>query len=176
MIEAKDIFVRPATQGDVDSLIGLSAAMAWETEGRRLETTRLREGVLAVLDSPHRGYFIVAEARANGQQRIVGQLMVTFEWSDWRNAVFWWIQSVYVDPAWRRQGVYRSMHDRIVAQAKADPTSCGIRLYVAQNNRMAQWVYQQVGLSPSGYIVYEQDFVLGPQSSPTGEDKQREGQ
>jgi ribosomal protein S18 acetylase RimI-like enzyme len=90
--------------------------------------------------------------------------MITYEWSDWRNGVFWWIQSVYVDPAWRRQGVFRRMHDAIVGQAKADPRVCGIRLYVEQDNRTAQTVYQRVGLSPSAYAVYEKDFVLAPAS------------
>jgi len=98
--------------------------------------------------------------------------MITFEWSDWRNAVFWWVQSVYVAPAWRRQGIYRTMHDHIVAQAKADSQVCGIRLYVEQENRVAQTVYQRVGLAPSAYAVYEQDFVLARRISSTQDSKQ----
>jgi GNAT superfamily N-acetyltransferase len=86
--------------------------------------------------------------------------MVTFEWSDWRNGVFWWVQSVYVEPASRRQGVYRTLHAAIVEKATANPHVCGIRLYVERNNHEAQTVYQRVGLAPSGYTVYEQDFVL----------------
>lgn len=109
---------------------------------------------------------MVAEAPQINPPQLIGQLMITFEWSDWRNAVFWWVQSVYVAPAWRRRGVYRLMHDHIVAQAKADPKVCGIRLYVERDNRTAQTVYQRVGLAPSAYTVYEQDFVLARHDVP----------
>ena len=163
--------VRQAGPQDVDVLVGFSAAMARETEGRRLNLARLREGTRALLASAERGFFIVAEHEERGLRTPVGQLMITFEWSDWRNGTFWWVQSVYVDRAWRRRGVYRSMHDHIVAQAKADPRVCGIRLYVEQDNQAAQSVYQRVGLAPSGYWVYEQDFVLGSRSSSTMRDR-----
>lgn len=166
MLAPDSIIVRPAGYADVDSLVSFSAAMAQETEGRRLDQARLRDGTFALLAAPERGYFMVAEVPDRGRHRLVGQLMVTFEWSDWRNGVFWWIQSVYVDPAWRRQGVYRVLHDSIVAKAKADPNVCGIRLYVEQDNHAAQTVYRRVGLAPSGYAVYQQDFVLAPHSSP----------
>jgi len=174
MLIPDQICVRPADHADVDSLMVFSGAMAWETEGRRLDEARLREGTLAVLAAPERGFFIVAEIHDGGRARLVGQLMVTFEWSDWRNAVFWWVQSVYVDPAWRRQGVYRSMHDHIVAKAKNDPKVCGIRLYVEQDNHTAQSVYQRVGLAPSGYAVYEQDFVIPPRCSPKPDKPRKE--
>jgi len=146
----------------VESLVAFSAAMAWETEQRRLDEARLREGTLSLLRTPSLGFFMVAEVRDSDRPRLIGQLMITYEWSDWRNAVFWWIQSVYVATPWRRQGVFRRMHDVIVGQAKADPRVCGIRLYVEQDNRTAQTVYQRVGLSRSAYAVYEQDFVLAP--------------
>jgi GNAT superfamily N-acetyltransferase len=110
---------------------------------------------------------MVAELPEASRHRLVGQLMITFEWSDWRNGVFWWVQSVYVAPAWRRQGVYRAMHDHIIAKAKAEPQVCGIRLYVEQENRTAHIVYERVGLAPSGYRVYEQDFVLARHASPS---------
>ena len=161
------IIVRPARQEDVDSIVAFSAAMALETEGRQLDQTRLREGTLSLLAAPERGFFMVVELPEKGRHRLVGQLMITFEWSDWRNAVFWWVQSVYIAPAWRRQGVYRTMHDHIVAKAKADPKVCGIRLYVEQENRTAKTVYQRVGLAPSAYAVYEQDFVLARHISPS---------
>ena len=92
--------------------------------------------------------------------------MVTYEWSDWRNGTFWWIQSVYVDPAWRCRGVYRTLHDYTLARAQADPQVCGIRLYVEQANHTAQTIYQRVGLAPSGYAVYERDFVLARHRPP----------
>lgn len=152
--------VRPAIQDDVDSLVAFSAAMAWETEQRRLDEARLREGTLSLLCTPSLGFFMVAEVRETERPRLVGQLMITYEWSDWRNGVFWWIQSVYVDPAWRRRGVFRRMHDAVMASAKTAPNICGVRLYVEQDNRTAQMVYQRLGLSPSTYKVFEQDFVL----------------
>lgn len=154
------IVVRQAAYADVETLIGFSAAMARETEGRCLDRDRLRNGTLAVLDAPERGFFLVAEVRDRDRPRLAGQLMVTFEWSDWRNGVFWWVQSVYVDPPCRRQGVYRAMHAALIAKATTDPQVCGIRLYAEQNNHEAQTVYQRVGLIPAGYVVYEQDFVL----------------
>jgi GNAT superfamily N-acetyltransferase len=157
--------VRPAIQDDVDSLVAFSAAMAWETEQRRLDEARLREGTLSLLCTPSLGFFMVAEVRETERPRLVGQLMITYEWSDWRNGVFWWIQSVYVDPAWRRRGVFRRMHDAVVLQAKADPKVCGIRLYVEQENHTAAAVYKRVGLARSAYQVYEEDFVLSKQSA-----------
>jgi len=166
MRPANPLIVRQASRADVESILAFSAAMALETEGRKLDEVRLREGTLSLLDSPAHGFFMVAEAPHTDPSQLVGQLMITFEWSDWRNAVFWWVQSVYVAPAWRRQGVYRLMHDEIVARAKADPKVCGIRLYVEQDNRTAQTVYQRVGLTPSVYKVYEQDFVLARHDVP----------
>jgi ribosomal protein S18 acetylase RimI-like enzyme len=152
--------VRGARRADTESLVTFSLAMAWETERRRLDKARLRCGIRAVLSNPHRGSFIIAEVTERGRRRIVGQLMVTSEWSDWRNGVFWWVQSVYVTPAWRRRGIYRSLYQYVLEKAKSDPTVCGIRLYVARTNRIAQTVYRRVGLVKTNYIVYEQDFVL----------------
>lgn len=165
MLLAHEIVVRRARPDDVPSIVSFSAAMARETEGRDLDRDRLRAGTLALLGSPSHGFFMVAETPRPGPC-LIGQLMITYEWSDWRNAVFWWIQSVYVAPAWRRQGVYRRMHETIVAQAKADPSVCGIRLYVERQNGTARTVYQRVGLAPSAYAVYEQDFVLARRGLP----------
>jgi ribosomal protein S18 acetylase RimI-like enzyme len=159
MLLPDQMVVRPARQEDVPSIVAFSAAMALETEGRELDQVRLRKGTIALLASPTHGFFMVAEL-PQVDRRLIGQLMITYEWSDWRNAAFWWIQSVYVDPAWRRQGVFRRMHDTVLATAKADPTICGVRLYVEQTNRLAQTAYRLVGLTPSSYIVYETDFVL----------------
>jgi GNAT superfamily N-acetyltransferase len=159
--------IRPATMDDVLTIVGFNAAMAHETEHRQLDPARLREGVCTVLDTPEHGFYVLAESQQSGLQHVVGQLMITFEWSDWRNGVFWWVQSVYVTPEWRRRGVYRAMHDHIFAKAKDDPKVCGIRLYVEQQNHRAQAAYQRIGLRPSGYQVYEQDFVLQSQRPVT---------
>ncbi len=88
---------------------------------------------------------MVAELEQTDDRRVLGQLMITYEWSDWRNGVFWWIQSVYVDPAWRRQNIYRRMHETVMATAKTSPNVCGVRLYVEGNNNAAQAEYRKVG-------------------------------
>ena len=151
--------IRLGRVGDVERLVAFSQAMAMETEGRQLDADRLQQGTRALLDSSNHGLFLVAEQP--GTSQVVGQLMITYEWSDWRNGLFWWIQSVYVDPAWRKQGVFRSMHAHVIEQAKADPGVCGVRLYVESANCIAQDVYRRVGLKPSSYAVFETDFVLG---------------
>ena len=160
MSALNQLIVRLARPGDVDALVTFSAAMAIETEGRSLDTERLRRGTLAVLKSPARGFYLVAELPEGSLTVVVGQLLVTYEWSDWRNATFWWIQSVYVHPNWRRHGVYRRMHESVLAQARAQEEVCGVRLYVEASNTVAQTVYRRVGLSPSPYQVFETDFVL----------------
>ncbi len=163
-----DVFnIRPATVDDVQTIVSFNAAMALETEQRRLDLNRLREGALALLENPQYGFYVVAEAPDEAAPTVVGQLMITFEWSDWRNGLFWWVQSVYVTLEWRRRGVYRAMHEHIAIRAKGDPQVCGIRLYVEHQNDHAQSVYRRVGLSPSVYTVYEQDFILGhPRPNP----------
>ena len=160
MASLLNLVVRPARSEDADSIASFSAAMALETEGRQLDLGRLCQGTLSLLNSPSHGFFLVAERTGATAPGIIAQLMVTYEWSDWRNAVFWWIQSVYVDPAWRRQGVFRRMHETIMATAKSRPDVCGVRLYVEQPNQVAQTVYQRVGLNRSAYQVFEEDFVL----------------
>lgn len=163
MVPVSNLVVRPARVEDAGAIVSFSAALALETERRALDAERLRQGTLSLLESSAHGFFMVAEAAEQGPPLLVGQLMVTYEWSDWRNAVFWWIQSVYVAPAWRRRGVFRRMHDTVMASAKADPKVCGVRLYVENDNRIAQIVYQRVGMAASAYAVYEQDFVLASQ-------------
>src|SRR5436309_16066465 len=148
--------VRPAAMGDLEVLVRFNAAIAKETEGRQLNMERLRNGTRAVLESSERGYYLVAEA----ESVVVGQLFVTYEWSDWRNGVFWWIQSVYVEPSVREGGVYRTMHDYVLQEAKRRPEVCGIRLYVEKDNMVAQAAYRRLGMRVTGYHVYEHDFVL----------------
>jgi len=165
MLLPDQLIIRPARDEDVPFIVAFSAAMAMETEARELDQARLRNGTLALLASPAHGFFMVAELSRPDRQ-LIGQLMITFEWSDWRNAAFWWIQSVYVDPAWRRQGVFRQMHDTVIHNARANPAVCGVRLYVERTNRVAKTVYDRVGLTSSGYEVYESDFTLSKTSNP----------
>ena len=154
-----DILVRPAVKDDLEALVGFSYAMALETEGKHLDRGRLRHGTLAVLESEAKGVYFVAGLREE-HPRIIGQLLITYEWSDWRNAVFWWIQSVYVEPAWRRQGVYRRLYEHVLREARDNPEVCGIRLYVEQDNRVAQSVYSALSLRRTHYQIWEVDFVL----------------
>jgi len=156
------IHIRHATSYDVDSVMEFNAALARVTEGKTLAPSILQLGVKAVLDNPEHGFYLIAEEASSG--KAIGQLLITYEWSDWRNAVFWWLQSVYVHEAWRRQGVFRKLYDYVIAEARNRKTVAGVRLYVEQENRLAQQVYQHMGLLPAGYHVYELDFVL-PKSS-----------
>lgn len=161
----ESITIRPAVWDDADTIIEFNKAMALETESRRLDLATLRKGVLACLGSSEHGFYIVAELSEDRSPEPIGQLMITYEWSDWRNGVFWWIQSVYVAPDRRGLGVFRTMYNHIVIKAKADSRVCGIRLYVERDNHNAQGVYQRVGLTPSVYTVFEQDFVFGHDTS-----------
>jgi len=160
MLVLDHLNVRLARPEDAATIASFSAAMALETEGRRLDLDRLYEGTIALLESPDRGFFMVAELEQTDDRQLLGQLMITYEWSDWRNGVFWWIQSVYVDPAWRRRSVFRRMHETVMATAKTSPNVCGVRLYVEESNGTAQVVYRKVGLTPSSYAIFETDFVL----------------
>ena len=152
--------VRLARPEDAETIASFSAAMALETEGRRLDLDRLHDGTATLLNSPDRGFFMVAELEQADDHQLLGQLMITYEWSDWRNGAFWWIQSVYVDPAWRRQSVFRRMHETVMVIAKTSSNVCGVRLYVEGSNSAAQAVYRKVGLTPSSYAIFETDFVL----------------
>ena len=154
------LIVRPARMEDVDMLVTFSAAMALETEGRRLDMDRLRRGTQRVFDSPTRGFYVVAELSQESSPGVIGQLLVTYEWSDWRDATFWWIQSLYVHPDWRRRGVYRRMHEYVRQQARSRSDVCGLRLYVEAGNTGAQAAYRQTGLFPSSYRIIEEDFVF----------------
>ena len=151
-----NIQIRRATLADAERITELNAAIARETENLELDRQRLRLGVEAVLRDPAKGFYTVAEV--DGQ--VVGQMMVTFEWSDWRNATFWWLQSVYVQPEYRRQGIYRRLYQHVLDKAKARKDICGVRLYVSKENAAAQQVYERLGLKKAHYEMCEVDFVL----------------
>jgi ribosomal protein S18 acetylase RimI-like enzyme len=157
---SEEIVIRSAHQGDVNTIVQFNAAMALETEQRRLDGARLREGTQTFLGSSHYGFYILAECHDGNSCKPIGQLMITYEWSDWWNGVFWWIQSVYVVPERRGAGVFRAMYEHVFAKANAESRVCGIRLYVEQDNQQAQTVYRRVGFTPSGYTIFERDFVL----------------
>ncbi len=151
-----NMIIRGATPADAETIAAHNAAMAAETEGLERDRGRLAEGVRAVLEDASKGFYTVAEV--NGQ--VVGQMLITLEWSDWRNGTFWWVQSVYVRPEHRRRGVYRRIYQRVMEQAKALGNVCGFRLYVDKQNSRAQKVYEHLGLRMTNYEMYEVDFVL----------------
>jgi len=150
--------VRDARPADAAWLVAGNTAMARETEALTLDPTRAAAGVAAVLADPARGFYLVAEDPATAAP--VGQLMVTYEWSDWRAATFWWIQSVHVLPEARRQGVYRALYADLLARARARDDVAGLRLYVHHDNARAQATYGALGMDAAAYRLYEVDFVI----------------
>jgi GNAT superfamily N-acetyltransferase len=144
--------IRKARKEDIDALIGFNEAMAFETEGKKLFTGTLRKGVEAVLADAQKGFYVVAEE----DSRVIGGLMVTFEWSDWRNAWFWWIQSVYIVPEARGKRIYSQLYDFVKAEAATAGNICGYRLYVEKENAHAQRVYEKVGMEETYYLMYEE--------------------
>jgi ribosomal protein S18 acetylase RimI-like enzyme len=147
---SSSINIRRAEPRDIPAIAAFNQAMAWETEQIRLDPDRITAGVQGLFDQPQYGFYVVAEA--SGQ--IVGGLMITYEWSDWRNKVFWWIQSVYVRPEWRGQGVYRNLYEGVRSLAAAS-NCCGFRLYVESTNTTAQEVYRRLGMEQSHYLMFE---------------------
>lgn len=148
--------IRRATLQDAAQIAEHNRAMARETEGIDLDPERVGPGVRAVFAEPQRGFYLIAE-RGGAP---VGQLMVTYEWSDWRNGVFYWIQSVYVRPEARRTGVYRALYAHLEAEARERDDVCGIRLYVHHENHRAMQTYAALGMDAATYQIFEVDFVI----------------
>ena len=144
--------VRQATAADAPVLVEFNRAMALETEGKELLPEVIGAGVRALLANPAAGFYVVAESEG----RVVGALLITKEWSDWRNGTFWWIQSVYVRPELRRQGVYKSLYRHVQSMAANDPGVCGFRLYVERENTRAQATYLSLGMKETHYRVFEE--------------------
>jgi len=147
-----DYQVRQARTSDLDTIVLFNRELAWESEGRKLDDTVLRVGVAALLADPNKGIYFVAEH--HGQ--VVGQLLITYEWSDWRNGWFWWLQSVYVHPDHRQRGVFRKLVNHVLELARTGNRQVvGLRLYVESSNYLAQEVYHRLGFQPTGYKVLE---------------------
>lgn len=149
-----DLTIRDAAAGDAEIIADFNSRLASETEGMRLSPEVINRGVETLLADQSKGRYWVAQA----DSRVVGQIMVTYEWSDWRNGRFWWIQSVYVAAHARRQGVYSALHAAVIDRARADPQACGIRLYVEQDNVGAQRTYRALGMVETHYRLYEEEF------------------
>ena len=146
------ITIRPAQSEDLKKIVAFNMAMALETEQKKLDPAVLTDGVQAVFSNPSHGFYVVAQS--DGQ--IIGSLLVTPEWSDWRNGVFWWIQSLYVLPQWRQRGVFKALYAFVSEKADADGAIRGLRLYVETNNTTARTCYEKQGMAPSVYALYEQ--------------------
>ena len=150
----KALRLRPAAAADRDTLVRFNLSMASESEDKTLDEVTLEKGVTYLSEHPDEGFYLVAELDGT----IAGALMVTYEWSDWRNGRFWWIQSVYVDARYRRRGVYSALHEYVKSAAKADPRSCGIRLYVEKDNTAAQATYHVLEMQTTSYLLLEEVF------------------
>ena len=149
--------VRLAKEEDVDFICEANVAMATETEDLGLNQETLRQGISYLMEHPREGMYLVAEVNGTA----AGTLMVTFEWSDWRNGRFWWIQSVYVHEEFRRLGVYSAMHHYVRSIARKDPQACGIRLYVERENESAQATYLALGMFETHYRLFEEGLSGG---------------
>ncbi|MCP4218565.1 MAG: GNAT family N-acetyltransferase [bacterium] len=143
--------IRKAELRDAATIVDFNRKMAMETENKELDETRVIHGVKSMLKDPHKGFFLVAESHGE----IVGQLMVTNEWSDWRDKYFLWIQSVYVAEESRRKGVFSALFNHLKALASYRKDVAGLRLYVKENNATAKETYRMLGMCKSGYDMYE---------------------
>ena len=146
--------VRAARPGDLESLVDFNCRLARETEDHELDPATVRRGLSRLFDNPAAGFYTVAELEG----RVVGCLLITFEWSDWRDGWLWWIQSVYVEAAARRRGVFRQLFEHVRAKAETDGDVRGLRLYVERENGRAQATYASMGLEEAPYKLYERFF------------------
>jgi GNAT superfamily N-acetyltransferase len=153
-ITTSAIIIRKAAQKDVQAIADFNSKLAFETEGKTLDEETVMKGVSAVIHDPHKGFYIIAETETDGVQ-LLGQLLITFEWSDWRNQRFWWIQSVYVAEEFRNQRVFAKLYRYVVEMAKQRGDISALRLYVAKHNAPAKQAYVSLGLKQIPYELFE---------------------
>lgn len=146
-----DIHVRHATLEDAATIAEFNCALSAETEDGSLDPPTVTRGVTRFLEGAGAGFYLVAEIEA----KVVGCLMITHEWSDWRDGNLWWIQSVYVRPEARRLGVFRALFQAVVEGAEEEKDVVGIRLYVERENEKAQRTYESMGMKKKPYLIYE---------------------
>lgn len=144
------ISIRKAVPADAPAITEFQQKMAWETEKLMLAEDVIKSGVTAVFTDPSKGRYYVAESGG----KVIASLLITYEWSDWRNRNVWWLQSVYVLPAYRRKGVFRMMYTIIREEADNNRVA-GLRLYVETNNKIAQQTYESLGMKCQHYLMYE---------------------
>lgn len=148
------LITRKGTLADTETIVQFQKNMALETEGKTLQEFAIKSGVTEVIKDTQKGTYLVAEYEGH----IIGSLLITYEWSDWRNGWFWWIQSVYVKNEWRRKGVYSHLYDEVKKLSSGVKNICGIRLYVEKENIIAQTVYKKLGMHDTKYLLYETEF------------------
>lgn len=140
-----------ADLADIDVIVDFQVAMAWETERINLDPETVMRGVSAVFNDHTKGFYLVAKEKGTA----VGSLMITYEWSDWRNRTVWWLQSLYVVPEFRRRGIFKQMYGWLLDRITGDESVGGIRLYVDRTNQDAQKVYESLGMDGNHYRFYE---------------------
>lgn len=144
--------IRLARKEDATAMVEFNQAMALETEGKTLDSQILTSGVESVFHDDKKGFYVVAE----DEGKIAGGLMITFEWSDWRDGWFWWIQSVYILPEYRGRRIYSLLYQFVKDEANKQGDVCGFRLYVEKENTRAQKVYEKLGMEETHYLMYEE--------------------
>jgi len=149
-----DIIIRIANENDINAIVEFNQQMARETEEIELKTEVLRPGVEGLFQNKQYGFYVIAEDIANG--KAAGSLLITYEWSDWRNGVIWWIQSVYVPQEYRRRGIYSRLYEFVKEKAKQEGNVRGFRLYVEKENTVAQKTYSKLGMEESHYLMFEE--------------------
>ena len=148
----ESITIRPAEPRDIETITQFNVAMARETEDKRLSVPVVARGVQSLLDNPKYGFYVVAEVEG----RVVGSLMVTYEWSDWRGMDIWWLQSIYVSKKWRRKGIMKMLIEKI--KKMAGNNVFALRLYVHEGNGNAIEAYKKVGMKKMPYFIFSMEM------------------
>ena len=151
------MLIRKAKLEDLERIVDFNIQMAKETEGKILDKNIVRIGVKVVLENKIKGFYLMAEDN-QGTKTLGGQLMVTFEWSDWRNKNIWWIQSVYVDKKYRNKKVFSQLYRTVTKMALSEKSVGGLRLYVEKHNNSAKQVYESLGMKKTPYEIYEKSL------------------
>ncbi|MFA8341778.1 MAG: N-acetyltransferase family protein [Rhodothermaceae bacterium] len=149
------LIIRKAAFEDAETIIRFNINMAKETEDKDLPYEKISPGVKGLFSKPEYGFYIVAEV--DGE--IAASLMITYEWTDWRNGIFWWIQSVYVEEKFRRKGIYSKMYQWVKEQVEKEEGVFGFRLYVEKENIAAQKTYEALGMKETVYKLYEEPLA-----------------
>ena len=148
------IIIRNANHKDTATIVIFNSAMAMETEHKLLDFNTVHEGVKELLNNSEHGFYLIAESDGIP----IGQLMITKEWSDWRNGEFWWIQSVYVHANYRKNNIYRKLYNEAIKLAKESDKVCGIRLNVDKDNTISEKVYSKLRMKESNYKFFKKDW------------------